>query len=283
MAEMASADRSDNDFCVIAAVNDEAVLARDLAASPMIAEAACDLAVQRGAKNIGTAYNAGIAATTAPYMVFAHQDVYLPWGWDTQLRARITALEAVDPGWGVLGPIGLGVDAMPHGTVWSSGAWREYDYPVTGPVPVQSLDELVLVIRRDSGLCFDPHLPHFHLYGTDIVQMALAAGHGAYAVHAPVIHNSDTLNGLGKGYYAAYGYMQEKWQQRLPIKTLIAPVDAGKSGLWRARLRGLRIGLRYWKRRLSGALPSPHHDPAQLASRLRYGTASQETVSEHPP
>ncbi|MEO0572209.1 MAG: hypothetical protein AAF039_10935, partial [Bacteroidota bacterium] len=45
-------------------------------------------------------------------MVFAHQDVYLPWGWDTQLRARITALEAVDPGWGVLGPSGLGVDAI---------------------------------------------------------------------------------------------------------------------------------------------------------------------------
>ena len=39
---------------------------------------------------------------------------------------------------------------------------------------MQSFDELLIVLRRDSGLRFDEGLPGWHMYGTDIVQTARA-------------------------------------------------------------------------------------------------------------
>jgi len=238
-------------FCLalIAAVNDERVLQRDLAASPLLGDGAAERFFYRGARNMAEAYNAGIDATTAPVMVFAHQDVYLPAGWERRLAAAIAEVEGRDPEWAVLGIVGATTDGRMAGQAWSSGSAREFTHDIALPQPAQSLDELVLVLRREAGLRFDPQLPHFHLYGTDIVQQALADGRGAWIAGAPVVHNSDQLTGLGAGYRRAYGYMRAKWADRLPIVTPICPVVPG----WRRFLRAeLAVRYRYARQRWRG-------------------------------
>jgi len=66
-------------------------------------------------------------------------------------------------------------------------------------VTVQTLDEIVLIFRRDSGLSFDETLPHFHFYGTDICMRAAEQGRQCYAISAFCVHNTPaTVNASGR-------------------------------------------------------------------------------------
>lgn len=255
-------------IAIIAAVNDDRVLARDLAASPLLADEGTEHVFYRGARCMGEAYNAGIDGTEAPVMVFAHQDVYLPSGWERKLEAAIAAVERTDPDWGVLGIVGATAAGPMAGHAWSSGSAREFTHDVPLPQRAQSLDELVLVLRREAGLRFDPELPHFHLYGTDIVQEALRLGKGAWIIDAPVVHNSDQLTELGAGYRKAYGYMRRKWADRLPIATPICPIVPGSKPVLRA---DLAVRYRYLKQRWSGrSRRRALDDPRSKALALGY-------------
>lgn len=251
---------------VVAAVNNDRVLVRDLLASPMMAELGEEPFLYRGARSIGEAYNAGIDATEAPILIFAHQDVYFPAGWEHRLAAILTDLEAAAPDWGVLGLIGVTVAGAMAGQVWSSGSNREFRHAITGPHTAQSLDELVLVLRRASGLRFDPGLPHFHLYGTDIVQSARARGQGAFIVQNPVIHNSDQLTGLGRGFYQAYRYIQRKWADTLPVKTPVCRIE--KRGIGSILRTELVLRRRRWRQR--GQRNIALSDPSAKAVSLGY-------------
>ncbi len=62
------------------------------------------------------------------------------------------------------------------------------------------LDELLLVIRRSSGLSFDDGLPSFHLYGADICLQAQMGGMKSYIITAFCIHNSNGVRYLSLEY-----------------------------------------------------------------------------------
>ena len=102
--------------------------------------------------------------------------------------------------------------------------------------------------RRASGLRFDEALPGWHMYGTDIVQTARAAGQGAYAGALPCIHNDRYHGALGADFDEAYRFMQRKWAGALPLRTPITKIS--RSGLhlmrdhWRnRRSAGVREGM----------------------------------------
>lgn len=221
---------------VVAAVNDEQILAENLAMSPLFCEG-ISLWPMKAFSSAGEAYNAGIDAGHSDVLVFAHQDVYLPRPWLQQLLSGIQAVEVIDPGWAVIGVYGVGRDGKHVGHCWSSGLNRELGFEFGPPQRVVSIDELVIVLRRSSGLRFDEGLPGFHLYGTDIVQAALAKGFGAYVIHAPVVHNSRRVKTLLGAYAKAYRYMRRKWHSTLPIPTTVVPVTRFGYPLIRAALR----------------------------------------------
>ena len=54
------------------------------------------------------------------------------------------------------------------------------------PAQVATLDELLLIVKRDSGLRFDPELG-FHLYGADICLQAIEQGLAVVALARTVI------------------------------------------------------------------------------------------------
>jgi len=215
------------DWCCIAAVNKPEILAANLAASPSLIQRPDLLEIQVDQPSASIAYNRGLERTGAEIVVFAHQDVYLPKGWDEILAQRVRELDSFDPDWAVAGLIGLTPDNHVCGHVWSTGLARDIGGPFDLPERTICVDELLIILRRSSGLSFDSGLPSFHLYGTDIVQSALKVGLGAYIVHAPVIHNSQPVQMLEGGYTEAYRYMQKKLADRLPITTLIADLVPG--------------------------------------------------------
>ncbi|MBA3908283.1 MAG: hypothetical protein C0524_00060 [Rhodobacter sp.] len=92
------------------------------------------------------------------------------------------------------------------------------------PMPCASLDELLIVLRRASGIRFDDAMPGWHLYGTDIAQTAISQGKGVYGGGLPCIHNDAYHDELGEDFDLCYRYVQRKWRAALPIATPVTTV-----------------------------------------------------------
>jgi hypothetical protein len=235
---------SAENFCAIAAVNDDHILQECLARSPDIAAGRLRIKTIRDAETMALAYNSAREECEAEICLFVHQDVYLPEGWLDRAIELLNGLSRTHPDWAVAGPYGVTGGGRHVGCVWDVTLGRELGGSGFEPTPVGSLDELLLIVRQDSGLRFDPQLPDFHLYGTDIVQTALRSGHGAYAVDLPVVHNNRPIVSLRGGYSRSYRYMRRKLQDRLPISTSICTISSWPFSLWRAQWRRRHVNIR---------------------------------------
>lgn len=220
---------------IASASHSDAILGANLGRSPLLAH--LPLHVERGAASASIAYNRALAATSADVVVFAHHDVFLPEGWDRLLARRLAELPE---DWAVFGAYGVGLDGAGIGPVWSSSIGAIVGRVPAAPVPVESYDEMLLILRRDSGLRFDPALPGWHMYGTDIAQIAGAAGRGAYAGALPCIHNDRFHGALGDDFSECYDFMRRKWAARLPIRTPITKISGHGLHLIRDRWRNRR-------------------------------------------
>lgn len=235
---------STDDFCVIAAVDNLNVLDGCLRRSPDIATGRLPLITVSGAKSMAQAYNDGLMQTNASICLLAHQDVYLPKGWLDLAISKLENLCQEHPDWMVAGPYGIQNDGQHVGRVWDVTMNQELGKPGFEPTPVGSFDELLLILRRPDGFLFDANLPHFHLYGTDIVQTASDIGGTAWAVELPVVHNNRPIVSLAGGYLQAYRYARRKWRDRLPIYTSICALTYNPLPLWRARWRRRHVKAR---------------------------------------
>jgi hypothetical protein len=219
-------------------VNDDAILKRNLLASELAAKHSVPVHIERGAPSASIGYNNGLEATSAPIVILAHQDVYFPPKWHQRLAQAVALAEAHDPDWAVLAPFGMCAIGAEHlGDVWSTSVGRRIGRRVTSLAPVQSVDELVIVLRRASGLRFDPSLPNYHLYGLDIVQTAIASGKGAYVADLPVVHNDKFHEVLRRDFGECYAFIRRKWRDRLPLRTPVLWVTKAGMGLRLYRLR----------------------------------------------
>lgn len=219
---------------IACASNSDDILGANLAASPVIGDRLA-LHVQRNAPSATIAYNRAIDATDADVVVFAHHDVYLPKGWDIVLANRLAELDRHDPDWALAGAFGVASNSKQFGPVWTSSLGQIIGHVPMGPEPVNSFDEMLIVLRRSSGLRFDEQFPGWHMYGTDIVCQARAAGKNAYAVGLPCIHNDRFHGALGPDFTESYRQMQQKWRQFLPIQTPVTKISASGLHLMRER------------------------------------------------
>jgi hypothetical protein len=85
------------------------------------------------------------------------------------------------------------------------------------PSPVNTLDELLIIIKKNSFI-FDEKIPNHHLFTTDLCLQAEEQGKKNYAILAFCHHNSKT-NELPENYEESKNYIRNKWQHKLPIYT----------------------------------------------------------------
>lgn len=223
------------DIVLCCASHSEAILNANLARSPCVVAGALPLHVERGAPSAGIAYNRALEATAQAVAVFVHHDVYLPAGWERLLRARLAELP---PDWALFGSFGVATDGTHVGPVWSSSLGQIVGRVPMAPAEVQSYDELLIVVNRAAGLRFDAALPGWHLYGTDIVATARAAGRRAWAGALPVIHNDRHHAALGPDFAECYRYLQRKWRAALPLRSPITKISRSGLHLWRDTRQG---------------------------------------------
>jgi hypothetical protein len=232
------------------AINDRELFASNFLASPIFAGShQHQIIVQSGFPSAAKAYNDAIDRSENEIIVFAHQDMVFPASWPADLERALNHLGRTDPDWGVLGCFGETADAQGCGHVYMPGLGI-VGSPSEHPQPVQTLDEIVLIIKKSSGLRFDPNLPHFHFYGADICLRANGLGRKSYAISAFCLHNTQFNLVLPREFYACYRHIKREWRAQLPIQTTCVRVTKYDLDMMKRRVRefylshvrGIRVG-----------------------------------------
>jgi glycosyltransferase involved in cell wall biosynthesis len=225
-------------YTLVSPVNDPAVAESCLLKSRL--ESRFQVLLQRGYSSAAEAYNNALDFAAHDVVIFAHQDVFIPPGWIEHFEAILRKLHASDPCWGVLGVYGVRKNGTGRGWLYSTGLDRVVGDPFNMPEEVRTLDEVLLIIRKSSGLRFDEGLPGFHMYGTDICLEAERKGLTNYAIPCFVVHNSNGYKHFPMSFWRAYFYVRKKWRDRLPIHSSCATVrrypmvEVAMKALWRS-------------------------------------------------
>lgn len=202
------------------------VLAQRLAQSPCLQKGGLPWAAYFNCATAAQAFNQQLCAnTTVDWLVWVHQDVYLPADWDQQFRQALMLATEQWPDLavaGVYGVQGAGESMRRAGHVLDRGQLLQE--PAALPCLVDSLDELLVAVRVPSGLQMDPAMG-FDFYATDLVLQAQQAGLRAAVLDAYCEHWSDTpssgamparlihrVKNNGRAF-------ESKWAHRLPVQT----------------------------------------------------------------
>jgi hypothetical protein len=212
----------------VTCANDSTVLRRRLLASACLAGCEYAQAVHVSAPSAAAAFNVEMAhLPAAEWLVWAHQDVFLPPDWDQRFIAAIRDAEvqfsqlAVV---GVYGVAGAGAAARRAGHVMDRGTVLQETIPL--PCRVDSIDELLFAVRVDTGLRLDPALG-FDFYGTDLALSARESGFDTAVVDAYCEHWSNTPREIAALPVATRvirsgEVFERKWAHRLRVSILIS-------------------------------------------------------------
>jgi hypothetical protein len=193
-----------------------------------------EVTVIKNCPSAGAGLNRGLERARHEWVVCIHQDVVLGDGWDRCVAQQLREAERRFGPIGVAGVYGVG-DAIPAPepdgvfsaarTGWVVDRGRVLRDGPALPAAIATLDELLLIVRRDAGLRFDDALG-FHLYGADLCLQARARGLGVVVVEALCQHNSRSV-GLPEAFYESARVLARKWEHRLPVATPCAVIDHG--------------------------------------------------------
>ena len=210
------------------------VLGKHLLASPCLQKTERPLTAFFNAPSAAHGFNAAMAAARNEppdvacqnsWLVWVHQDVFLPQGWDTVFTQALSVALQQFPKLavvGVYGVSGTGTDARRAGHLLDRGALlRE---PAALPCLVDSLDELLFAVRIDSGLTLDGALG-FDFYATDLVLQAQQQGWQCAVVDAYCEHwsgtpaSGDLPDAVVERVLTNGAVFEQKWHHRLPVTT----------------------------------------------------------------
>ena len=226
------------------------VLQRRLHASPCIRDGRCTLSAWFNTSSAADGFNAAqrslASARDSTWLVWVHQDVFLPGDWDVQFLQALRGAQAVIPNLavaGVYGVAGTGAKTLRAGHVLDRGTLLRESAPL--PHAVDSLDELLIAVRADSGLELDAALG-FDFYGTDLVLQAHDKGMRAAVVDAYCEHWSDTPSGpdipqkMAERIVRNGRAFEAKWAHRMPLQSSWLAMNA--AGDVERFIAGLRAG-----------------------------------------
>jgi Glycosyltransferase like family len=219
----------------VTCASSDATLRTNLLASPCLSPDSTNQVVAvRNCPSAADGLNIGIARSETEWVVCVHQDVWLSAGWDRCVAEQFDEAERRFGPIGVAGVYGVGEVISPRDASvplaadrigWVVDRGRVLRDGPELPAQVATLDELLLIVRRDSGLRFDPALG-FHLYGADFCLQAREQGLAVVALAALCHHNSRSV-GLPEAFFASAQVFARKWSHRLPVATPCAIIDSG--------------------------------------------------------
>lgn len=217
-----------SELLFVTAVSRVDVFADRLWQSPCLRSGRRELVAYFNVASAAQAFNqtmSGLSRRSSTWLVWVHQDVFLPDDWDQRFVAalqdagrKIADLAVV----GVYGVAGAGAGARRAGHVLDRGNLLREAADL--PCVVDSLDELLFAVRADTQLALDDSLG-FDFYATDLVLQAQSRGLSAAAVDAFCEHWSDTpssgpvARAVLERVVRNGRAFESKWAHRFPIST----------------------------------------------------------------
>ncbi len=213
----------------VTCVNDREVLEQCLLTSPCLATKRYPLALFEHCTSAAEAFNATLKTAQSTWLVFVHQDVVLPEGWDRDFLTGIATAQRQFDRLAVVGVYGVGaavdVGVRPHsvhlGHVLDRGRLLVGSVPL--PALADTLDELCFAVRCDARLELDAALG-FDFYAADLALQARERGFSvavvdAYCEHHSALPRAQFSESFIERFTVSATIFQEKWRHRLPITT----------------------------------------------------------------
>jgi SAM-dependent methyltransferase len=219
---------ADAPITFVACVNDDDQLESNLLRSPCLDPGTPhEVILMRSQPSAAEGFNTAMQRASHDLVVFVQQDLYLPRGWDSRYLEQFHAAEQR------FGPVGVaGVFGYTFGPEGQTHVGRVldrqflHDRPVPLPAVADGLDEIVLGVRRDTPLRFDPGLG-FHLYGADLCLSACDLGLAVAVLDAPCLHNS-LFAYLSPQFHAARERLLAKWPATRPLYSSMGRLDGAE-------------------------------------------------------
>jgi len=212
----------------VACVNDDDKLESNLLRSPCLDPGTPhELILMRDQTSAADGFNSALEKARHSLVVFVQQDIYLPRGWDSRFLEQFLEAEGRFGSVGVAGVFGYTFG--PEGKIALGRVLDRQtldDMPAPLPATAEGLDEIVLAVRRDTPLRFDPALG-FDLYGADLCLSARRLGLPVAVLDAPCLHNS-LFAYLPAVFHSARERLLAKWPDVRPLHGRMGQLDAMK-------------------------------------------------------
>jgi hypothetical protein len=232
----------------VSLVNDTAQFAACQASLRAIADPMPEwLMVEPNARgwNAAQGLNYGIEQLDAEWIVSVHQDVLFPADFWQRLT---TSLAKLSDDVALAGLVGCERSGRFRGHLFDPNG---HCYWPSLPRQVLALDEVLIAVRKSSGLRFCEEVSGFHCYGADICFEADRRGLKTVAIDAPLVHLS--TGKLDHTYDRASQWLMAKWGERygyvLPMPAVLLQDKARAGVLHRFLLRWRRRGDRLSRNR----------------------------------
>lgn len=170
-------------------------------------------------KSAASALNHGAKGANGDYLVFAHQDIYIPdENWIEQTTKQLEELENV----GIVGVAGKTVDSLVR-----SNIKQGLDPVDVSPFKIEeaqiasTLDECLFIIPRDVYMHYklnEKVCDDWHLYAVDYVYDIKDHGFEAYIIPTMIEHRSKGAS-MSESYYTTLAKLQKKYLRRGLIRT----------------------------------------------------------------
>jgi SAM-dependent methyltransferase len=211
----------------IVPTNDRRVLYENFVSSPVFkGQNPHQLIMLEHQTSAAQALESGVSLAEHNFVVYVHQDVYLPHKWDSIFCRKVIEAQATFCNAEMFGVYGVrwnNGEVIKHGHVMDRHWSLKHDNKL--PAEVDSVDELLIGFRKDGFPGTDSSLG-YHLYGTDIACRYREIGKSAVILNAPCFHNSGLGVNLPPEFYAGIPALKAKWSKYLPLATSCGTISS---------------------------------------------------------
>lgn len=215
-------------FDVVVPTTKEQQLRVNVEQSPGLHEVQARIISYRHAATPAEALTQSLQHVHSDWVLLCHQDVYFPKGFGQRLNALLSTISAEDRPKTLLGFIGMGINRQteqPEAAGFVIDRVNCADHAESDAVV--SIDELALVIAKDSLHQIDPHIG-WHLWATDLCLTSICT-HRVFPriVRMPLFHNTQSGWQLPESFYDSAEYILQKHASFNAIHSLCGVIDQG--------------------------------------------------------
>jgi hypothetical protein len=215
-------------FDVVVPTTKEQQLRVNVEQSPGLREVQARIISYRHAATPAEALAQSVQHVNSDWVLLCHQDVYFPKGFGQRLNALLATISAQERPKTLLGFIGMGINRQTEQPEAAGFVVDRVNCADHAPSDaVVSIDELALVIAKDSLHQIDPHIG-WHLWGTDLCLTSICT-HRVFPriVRMPLYHNTQSGWQLPESFYDSAEYILQKHASFNAIHSLCGVIDQG--------------------------------------------------------